>query len=101
MSDRTESFDSPLPTFSVLARFRSTHETSEDAERDVAARLTAAEEPFHEVTVERHDDDGAWMITARFVLVSVDAGTAVAGLYETLNAAGLAPDEVWLDRALA
>ena len=88
-----------LPTFAVLARFTSTAGGPEDAVRDVVARLTAAAEPFHEVTVERPDGEG-FLVVARFVLVSLDAGTAVNGLHETLQLAGLAPDEVWADRQL-
>ena len=91
--------DPVLPTFAVLARFAVAAADPQDAVRDVVGRLTAAGEPFHEVTVERHDGD-AFLVVARFVLVSVDAHTAVIGLGETLTAAGVAPDEVWADRQL-
>lgn len=100
MIDSPLSFDSPLPTFSVLARFQSTAETGGEAEREVTSRLLAAQEPVHEVNVERQEDSGVWMVTARFVLVSVDGHTAVGGLHETLTIAGLRPDEVWLDHAI-
>ncbi|MCU1593564.1 MAG: hypothetical protein JWO12_956 [Frankiales bacterium] len=99
--DLEESFDVPLPTYSVMARFASDCGTREEAEREVAERLTAAKEPFQDIGVERQEDSGVWLITARFVLVSVDGHTAVVGLHETLGAAGLHPDEVWLDRTLA
>lgn len=88
-----------LPTYEVLARFRvPAGET--DAVASVTARLSAAQQPFHEVTVERREDDGSTMVLVRFVLVSVDQHTAVLGLDETLRAAGLAPDEVWADHQL-
>lgn len=85
--------DVVLPTYAVLARFREIATDGETAARRVVERLTAAQEPFHEVTV--HPDGDEHLVVVRFVLVSVDAGTAVAGLSETLAAAGLRPDEVW------
>ena len=84
-----------LPTFAVLARFRETATSPEEAVRGLVTRLRAADEPVHEVEVEREEGPGTWMVVARFVLVSVDAGTAVVGLTETLAAAGLEPDETW------
>lgn len=84
-----------LPTFAVLVRFREGAPTGEDAVRGLVARLSAAEEPFHEVEVERQEDEGTWMVVVRFVVVSVDEGTAVAGVHETLTSAGLRPDEAW------
>lgn len=90
-----------LPTYEVLARFRSTQASEQAAVAEVSQRLSAAEEPFHEVTVERREDDGSFLVVARFVLVSVDAHTAVVGLDETLRAAALAPDEVWADHQLS
>lgn len=84
-----------LPTYAVLARFRETAPSAEEAVRGLVARLRAADEPVHEVEVEREEDPGTWLVVARFVLVSVDAGTAVAGLTETLAEAGLEPDETW------
>lgn len=82
-----------LPTFSVLARFRASAPDGPAAVRSVVQRLTAAEEPFHEVSSQ--SDGGDQLVLVRFVLVSVDAQTAVVGLSETLTAAGLEPDEVW------
>ena len=41
------------------------------------------------------------MVVARFVLVSIDGHTAVGALHETLLAAGLVPDEIWVDRQLS
>lgn len=84
-----------LPTFAVLARFAEQAPDGETAVRQVMTRLGEAEEPFHEVRVERQEDATTWMVVARFVMVSVDAGTAVAGVSETLTDAGLRPDEVW------
>ena len=96
-----DSFDAVLPTFALLARFVVEGGAPGDATRHVAERLTAAELPFHEVEVERTEPDGTVLVVVRFVETSVDAQTAIAGLYETIRASGLAPDEVWLDREFA
>jgi hypothetical protein len=90
-----------LPTFAILARFIESAATGDDAVRAVVARLSEREEPFHEVVVERQEGTGRWMVVARFVVVSVDAHTAVCGVSETLDGAGLEPDEVWMDRQVA
>lgn len=100
MSDSLDN-DLALPTYEVLARFRSSATTEPEATAEVTQRLTAAQEPFHEVTGERQEEDGTWLVVVRFVLVSVDAHTAVVGLDETLRSAGLAPDEVWADHQLS
>ena len=92
--------DVALPTYEVLARFRSSATSESDAVAEVTRRLTEQHEPFHEITVERQEEDGTWMVVVRFVLVSVDAHTAVVGLDETLRSAGVAPDEVWADHQL-
>ena len=84
-----------LPTFTVLARFAEQAATGEDAVRSVVTQLTEADEPFHEVDVERQEGAHSWMVVARFVVVSVDESAAAAGVYEALTAAGLVPDEVW------
>jgi hypothetical protein len=101
MTQPLDTTELALPTFAVLARFRESGATAEDAVQSVVLRLTAAEEPFHEVTVERQEGPATWMVVARFVLVSVDSATAVAGLHDTLEAAALRPDEVWADRQLS
>lgn len=93
-----DGFDAVLPTFALLARFRL--EPGMTA-TDLVGRLTSAEMPFHEVAVERVEPDGTVLVEVRFVEASVDGHTAVGGLYETLSAAGLVPDEVWLDRTVA
>ncbi len=93
--------DPVLPTYALFARFRQQAADEPTAVRAVVERLTAAEEPFHEVEVERVEDGGLHLIVVRFVLVSVDGETAVNGLHATLVAAGLEPDEVWLDRQVA
>lgn len=90
-----------LPTFALFARFPVLAVSEKDAIETVAASLTTAEEPFHELEVERQEPDGTWLVVARFVLVSVDGHTAVVGLHETLRTAGLAVDEVWADRQVA
>lgn len=84
-----------LPTFEVLARFLEPAGSGEEAVHQVEERLRAQQEPFQEVTVERDEGSDRWMVVARFVLVSVDSGTAVGGLHDTLVSAGLTPDEVW------
>lgn len=89
------SLDLALPTFSVFARFKVEAAAEREAIERVVEQLTAHEEPFHEISAERQEPDGTWMIVARFVLVSVDSHTAVLGLDETLREAGLLPDEVW------
>lgn len=86
-----------LPTFAVLARFREQAADAESAIAQVAERLRSHQEPVHEISVERQEGPGEWMVVGRFVLVSIDAGTAVGGLHETLTSAGLPPDEVWAD----
>lgn len=94
------SSDLVLPTFAVLARFRERADSGERALAQVAERLRSHHEPVHEVELERQETDGEWMVVARFVLVSIDPATAVAGLSETLTAAGLPPDEVWAAQQL-
>ncbi len=94
LPDRAAEADEVLPTFAVMARFAQAAGNRDEAVREVVGRLTAAHEPFHEVTVAR-EADGLHLVVVRFVLVSVDASTAVAGLHETLVTADLVPDEVW------
>ena len=89
-----DSFDAVLPTFALMARFRNTPDV-------VVEQLTAAELPFHEVSVERTEFDGTVLVVVRFVEASVDGSTAVAGLYETLHDVALDLDEVWVDREFA
>lgn len=84
-----------LPTFTVLARFADLAGTAEEAQDHVRSRLAATRGLYDDVAVERREPDGTWLLEARFVVVSVDAGTAVLGVDETLAAAGLTPDEVW------
>ncbi len=88
--------DVNLPTFVVLARLAGAGESAEQAEASVRSRLTAARGLFDDVAVERREDDGTWLFEVRFVVVSIDAHTAVTGVSETLVAAGLSPDEVWV-----
>ena len=93
--DETLPAEVALPTFPVLARFRSEADDAAAAVEDVVQRLEAVRGLFDEALVERREDDGSFWVVARFVTVSVDAHTAVLGVYETLTAAGVAPDEVW------
>lgn len=93
--------DPVLPTYALLARFRVEADSPDAAVRVAVAALTRAQEPFHEVAVEREDGPGLYFVVARFVLASVDGRTVLDGLYTTLREAGLAPDEVWLDAQVA
>ena len=86
-----------LPTFAVLARLRSTAPDARAAVADVTARLAPVRGLYDEVLVERQEDDGSFWVVGRFVEVSVDASTAVAGVHETLRSAGVDVDEVWTD----
>lgn len=96
--DDTDELDTALPTYAVLAQLsRPAGGSGEDVVRAVEADLRAADAPYDLVTVERQDDDGTWRLRARFVVVSIDPHTAVAGVHETLVGAGVHPDEVWLD----
>jgi hypothetical protein len=88
-----------LPTFALLARFVVDGGTAEEATAHVERRLSAVPLPFDQVELERREDDGTWMVVARFVEPSLDSHTATAGLHDTLTAAGLIPDEVWVDSA--
>lgn len=85
--------DDLLDTFQVLARFCIETPTVEAAVALVRRMLAAAEEHPSEVRLERAEGPGSWMIVARFVVVSVDAHTAVLGVTEAL--AVVRPDEVW------
>ena len=96
--DDTEELDTALPTYAVLAQLsRPAGGSGDEAIRSVETDLRAAAAPYDLVTLERQDEDGTWRLRARFVVVSVDGETAVAGVHETLVAAGVHPDEVWLD----
>lgn len=84
-----------LPTFPVLARFRSQARDAAGAVAEVVERLAPVRGLFDQALVERREDDGSFWVVARFVTVSVDAHTAVLGVHETLTTAGVTPDEVW------
>lgn len=84
-----------LPSYEVKALFAASGARAEDAEQDVRARLTAARGLYDDVAVERQEPDGTWLLQARFVVVSIDAATAVLGVSETLGFAGVSADEVW------
>ena len=93
-----DGLDEPsLPTFVVLARFPEAADSAALAEQSVRGRLTAARGLYDDVRVERREDDGTWLLEVRFVVVSIDARTAVTGVSETLTGAGLSPDEVWVE----
>ena len=95
--DASDELDTALPTYAVLAQLsRPAGGSGEQAVQSVETDLRAVGAPAELVTVERQDDDGTWRLRARFVLVSVDGETAVAGVHQTLVTAGVHPDEVWL-----
>lgn len=99
-SDLGPAGETVLPSFAVLARFQQAAGSEDEAVQVVRRMLTDASEPFDDVALERQEGDGTWMVTARFVVVSVDSLTAVAGVHETLRRQGLAVDEVWVDAQL-
>src|SRR4051812_24615613 len=101
MTDSLDGYDVALPTFALLARFQAGGDTGESAATAVSVRLRDAGMPYDQVSVERQESDGSWMVVARFVEPSLDGHTAAAGLHETLTTAGLGPDEVWVDQALS
>ena len=88
-----------LPTYTVLARLRSTAAEREQAVEEVTRRLSGQRGLFDEVVVERQEPDGSWMVLARFVVVSVEASTAVRGVYDELVSSGVPVDEVWAEPA--
>ena len=90
-----------LRTVPVLARLRSTAPDAHAAVAEVTAQLAPAAGLFDEVLVERQEDDGSYWVLARFVTVSVDVHTAVAGVHEVLCTAGVPVDEVWAGPALS
>ena len=89
--------DRALPTYAVRARFAERAPSAEHAERALRARLTAAHGLYDDVRVEREEDDGTWQLQVRFVVVSVDAQSAVRGVAATLADGGQPADEVWAD----
>lgn len=97
LDDVTGGPETVLPTFVVLARF-AVPGPEDSAVAEVRRQLTAAQEPFDDLRVEREEPDGTVMVLARFVVVSVDAHTGVAGVHDSLRDAGLGVDEVWVDQ---
>ncbi len=85
--------DLTLPSYVVLARFRRdgpeavAHESLADQLRGLGLDV--------DLRVARQEQDGSLLIEARLPTVGVDAQSAVAGTYETLEQGGLDPDEVW------
>lgn len=90
-----------LPTVPVLARVRSEAPNETAALADVTRRLAPTRGLFDQVQVERREDDGSFWVVARFVTVSVDVHTAVVGVHDTLQRAGVDVDEVWAEPALS
>ena len=86
-----------LPTFVVWARFHESADSAEVAERRVRERVKAAGGLFDDTRVEPVDPDGRWPVDLRFVVVSVDSNTAVAGVHEDLREGGAPADECWAD----
>ena len=96
--DEDDGAGTVLASFAVTARFRRTAATAEQAEREVRTALRGG--LFEDVRVEPREPDGRWAVDVRFVLVSLDGETAVAGVHESLRLAGSAADEVWLAERL-
>ena len=84
-----------LDSFRVFARFCVETPTVEEAVAVVQRTIARAGEHPSEVRSEREERPGSWLVVARFVVVSVDAHTAVLGVTEAL--ATVRPDEVWTD----
>ena len=84
-----------LDSFQVFARFCTQSATAQEAVLLVHRRILAAHEHPSEVRPEREERPGTWLVVARFVVVSVDAHTAVLGVTEAL--AAVRPDEVWTE----
>ena len=91
--------DAALPTFEVFARFCVEAPSAAEAQATVVRMLAEADDRPSDVVLERQERPGAWMVVARFVVVSIEAHTAVVGVSETL--AELLPDEVWAGDQLA
>lgn len=94
--DETAPVEVALPTFPVLARLRSTAPDEPAALADARDQLEPVAGMYDDVEVERREEDGSFLVVGRFVTVSVDAHTAVLGVHESLTAAGVAVDEVWV-----
>lgn len=97
-----ETTDAVLPTFAVLARFRSTAREEPAALAEVRDRVEGARGLWDDVLPERQEPDGTWQVLVRFVVVSVDTRTAVEGVLEALaRDAGTRPEEAWVDARLS
>ncbi len=96
-----DELDTALPTYAVLVRFLEPAVDRDAALAQVRDRLTARAEPFDDLTASLHPMDGRWVVTARFVIVSLEPHTAVAGLHAALQQDGLDFDEVWADARCA
>ena len=82
-----------LPTYVVLARFR--RPGPEKEAQDALAEQLRELGLDVDLRVERQEQDATLLLEARLPTVGLDAQTAVAGTYETLDTGGLQPDEVW------
>lgn len=90
-----------LPSFSVLARYAVQAPDEAAATAALGERLAEQRGLWNDLLVERREPDGTWLVLARFVVVSLDAHTAVSGVHDTLVQAGVTPDEVWAAADLA
>ena len=101
LAELEAALDAALPTFAVQARFWTDAGSPEQAAAEVHGMVRAASDQPAEVSAGRPEADGRYPVIARFVVVSVDEHTAVAGVHDELRAAGLAVDEVWISNRYA
>jgi hypothetical protein len=87
-------------SFAVRARFRRAADDAAAAEEAVRTDLAAVSGLYDDAVVEPQEPDGRWAVDVRFVVASLDAELAVAGVHGSLREHGLVPDEVWVAERL-
>lgn len=88
-----------LPTFVVLARFRSGPDVDQ-ALTQVRGTLEPVAGLYDNLVVERTEDDATVLVLARFVTVALEAAEAVNAVHATLQRNHITVDEAWVDRQL-
>ena len=96
-----DALDLALGSFAVVARFRRVADDGRAAEAAVRGELAAVRDQYAEVKVEPREPDGRWAVDVRFVVASLDAGTALEGVHGTLRDGAVVPDETWVAAELA